>query len=81
MAFQIFYMPLHPGLFLPFLFVLMKRQDEIMGSDYISLSNNYKFKRFTIGYGLSYAKNNWELKEPHQIKNNFALGLVFPTYF
>lgn len=30
---------------------------ELMSSRYISLSNNKRLKRFTIGYGLSYARN------------------------
>lgn len=33
---------------------------EISSSVYVSLSNNHKVKRFSYGYGLSYAKNNWE---------------------
>lgn len=63
--------------------IFKKRHDEVMSSNYISLSNNYKFKRFTFGYGLSYARNYWELRIewPRKIKNNIALGLVFPIYF
>lgn len=65
---------------------------ELMSSRYISLSNNHKIKRFTIGYGLSYARNCWDLRyydtfnpppptrDPVKKSNN-AFGLIFPTYF
>ncbi len=65
---------------------------ELMSSRYISLSNNYKIKRFTVGYGLSYAKNTWDFRyydrfdpppptrEPVK-KSNHAFGLIFPIYF
>jgi len=35
---------------------------ETMSSVYLSLTDNFKFKRFTFGYGLNYSINNWELK-------------------
>lgn len=34
---------------------------EKMNSIYISLTDNYRFNRFTIGYGLNFSRNNWEL--------------------
>lgn len=66
-------------------------EHESIRSGYISLVNNYKIKRYSIGYGLSYAKNTWLLKyydrfdappptrEPVK-KSHHAFGLVFPVY-
>ena len=64
---------------------------ELMSSSYLSLSNNHKIKRFSLGYGLSYAKNTWDFRnygmnetvptrEPVKKTNN-ALGLIFSSYF
>lgn len=65
---------------------------ELMSSRYISISNNHKLRRFTIGYGLSCAKNTWDFRyydrfdpppptrEPVKKSSN-AFGLIFPTYF
>ena len=67
-------------------------ENELMSSWYISLSNNHKIKRFTIGYGLSYGRNTWNLsysdwgdplpptRDP-LTKSHNAFGLIFPTYF
>lgn len=35
---------------------------EMMSSLYLSFTDNYKFKRFTVGYGLNYSKNIWDLR-------------------
>ena len=65
---------------------------ELMRSEYISLSNNHRLKRFSLGYGLSYARNTWDFRyydrfdpppptrEPVDKSHN-AIGLIFPTYF
>jgi hypothetical protein len=64
---------------------------ELMSSAYLSLSNNYKIKRFTLGYGLSYVENTWDFRnyggeetvqtrEPLKKTNN-AFGLIFSSYF
>lgn len=65
---------------------------ELMSSIYISFSNNHRINRFTIGYGLSYARNTWDFRyynrfnpapptrEPIKRSHN-SYGLVFPTYF
>jgi len=34
---------------------------ENMYSVYASLTDNYKFRRFTVGYGLNYSRNTWQL--------------------
>lgn len=64
---------------------------ELMSSKYLSFSNNHKYKRFSVGYGLSFAKNTWDFRyydrfgpppptrEP-VMKSNYSLGLVFPVY-
>jgi hypothetical protein len=65
---------------------------ELMSSIHFSLSENYKFRRFTVGYGLSYARNTWDFRyynsfnpppptrEPVKKSYN-AFGLIFPIYF
>lgn len=35
---------------------------ETMNSVYVSLTDNFKFNRFTVGYGLNYSKNNWAFR-------------------
>lgn len=65
---------------------------EIMNSTYISVSNNHKIKNFTLGYGLCYVKNTWNLNysdwgqtEPPTrqpvSKSNNAIGFIFPAYY
>lgn len=34
---------------------------ENMYSVYISLTDNYRFRRFTVGYGVNFSRNTWEL--------------------
>lgn len=34
---------------------------ENMYSGYISLTNNYRFRRFTVGYGFNFSRNTWGL--------------------
>ncbi len=64
---------------------------ELMSSSYISFSNNHRYKRFIIGYGLSYARNTWDLRYYDRFdpppptrnpikKNHDAFGLILPTY-
>ena len=77
---------------LPFCFV---GEHESMNSGYMSLSNNHKLGRFTVGYGLSYGRNTWKLsyyiinglpppppptRDPIT-KSHSAFGFIFPTYF
>ena len=63
---------------------------ESMFSGYISLSNNHKIRRFSVGYGLSYANNIWTHSElswfwfvplETEIKSHNTFGLILPTYF
>jgi hypothetical protein len=70
----------------------MSGEYEMMSSSYLSLSNNYKFQRFSIGYGISYGKNTWDLRyydtfnplpptrEPIKKSQN-TFGLVFPLQY
>ena len=39
----------------------------MMSSIYVKLTDNYKFRRFILGYGISYAKNIWD----HRYYDNF----------
>jgi hypothetical protein len=34
----------------------------LMSSTYLSLMDNYKFKRFSVGYGLNYSRNTWDYR-------------------
>ena len=65
---------------------------EQMSSGYLSLSNNHRISRLTIGYGVSYGRNAWEFiyiprfnppppsRDPVKKAHN-ALGLIFPATF
>ena len=48
--------------FLPIAFVDRGDEYELMTSSFVSLSNNHKINRFSIGYGLSFAQNSWDLR-------------------
>ena len=79
--------------FLPFpAAVDMSGENELMSSWYISLSNNHRLGRFSVGYGLSYGRNTWDLSysdwgdPPPPTRNpitrsHSAFGLIFPNYF
>jgi len=65
---------------------------EVMKADYICLLNNHKNGRFSIGYGLYYAKNTWEhhkgrwwffipIIEEKVKKSHNSFGFIFPTYY
>ena len=64
---------------------------ESMNSVYASLTDNYRFRRFSIGYGINFSRNTWQLiyhdrfdpplptREPaKKIDNSF--GLTFDGY-
>ena len=64
---------------------------ESMNTQYLSISNNHKFGRFSIGYGISYAENTWMYRRwglfliipfmAEQItERHNAFGLIFPVY-
>ncbi len=66
-------------------------EHEFMGSSFIHFSNNQKLKWFSFGYGLSIARNAWDLRQyknfdstppsrPPVKKVHYALGLYFPMY-
>jgi hypothetical protein len=65
---------------------------ELMSSTYFSLSNNHKLNRFSVGYGISFARNTWDFKyidrfdpppptrEP--VKKRWdSFGLLFSSYY
>jgi hypothetical protein len=67
-------------------------ETEFFSSFSLGITENYKFKRFTFGYGLNFSKNNWKFenteydanivgsKEP-VYKSNYGIGLVGNSYF
>lgn len=71
----------------------IKGLNELMSSSYLALSNNHKIKNFSLGYGLSFERNTWNLRyfgsrpdtlttdqQPRKKSNN-AIGFVFPVYY
>src|SRR5690606_6997057 len=65
---------------------------ELMSSRYVSLSNNHRIRRFTLGYGFSYARNTWDFRYYDRFspsppsrnpvkKSDYSIGFIFPTYF
>lgn len=67
-------------------------EHELLESLNIGLTNNHKLNRFTIGYGLNYAKNTWVLSNDEYdplvegskkpvTKSNNSLGLIANGYF
>ncbi len=60
-------------------------------SSNISLSDNFKINRFSLGYGLNFAKNTWEFskleefetfnKSLYKSKTSYNLGLIFNGYY
>ena len=67
--------------------------NELMSSSYLAVSNNHKIKNFSLGYGVSFGRNTWDLryfgsrsdtlttdKQPRKKSNN-AIGFVFPVYY
>lgn len=68
-------------------------EHEMMSSKYISIINNYRIKRFVLGYGLCFAKNIWEVRYYNRFypqaqiqtrkpieKTANAVGMIFPVY-
>jgi hypothetical protein len=76
----------------PIIFVPIMKEFELLGSDYlISLSNNHRVNRFSLGYGLSFAQNYWEIvnnswkengtgRKPMRKSHN-VLGFNFSSFF
>ena len=65
---------------------------ELMSSMYLGLSNNHRYRRFTIGYGLSFSRNTWDFRYYDRFdpppptrdpikKSHISLGLFVPSYF
>ena len=64
---------------------------ETMNSVYLSITDNFKFKRFSVGYGLNYSKNNWAYKFSNRFnpppptrtpesKSSQSFGFTFNVY-
>lgn len=77
--------------FLPIIFVDRGDEYELMSSYLLNLTNNYQVNRLSIGYGIVFSKNSWELRnlfwdensstrKPEK-KNNNTIGLSFSTYY
>ena len=77
---------------LPFPAVVDAEYNKILTSSYISITDNLIVKRFTFGYGLSYAANSWkewtrdfdQIDLPttsSKVYTNTNLGLCINTYY
>jgi len=67
-------------------------EHEFMTAYALDLTNNHTQGRFSLGYGLSYSTNQWELKyyddpewdpptrDPIKLRGR-SLGLAFPAYY
>lgn len=70
----------------------MSGEYELMTSTYLALSNNHRMRRFSMGYGISFSRNSWDLsyhdwgnpppptREP-VTRSNEAFGMVFPVTY
>lgn len=65
---------------------------EFFNSMALALTENHKFNRFTLGYGVIYSRNNWRLDNTEYDENipnskkpvskaNYGLGLIANGYF
>jgi hypothetical protein len=65
---------------------------EVMSTVYGSITDNFQFKDFSIGYGLSYSKNTWLYSSDRTVNNlpsstatiskaSESLGLVLNGYY
>ena len=80
------------GLLVPMGAFDIRGEYEQMSSLYLSLTDNYKIKRYHLGYGLNYTMNTWELlngyfqdtiaptRAPLR-KLNQSLGITLSGYF
>lgn len=77
--------------YLPVMFVDRGDEYELMSSNIFNLTNNYQINRFSVGYGILFSKNSWEMRNISRDENsltrkpdrkdNSALGLSFSTYY
>ena len=81
------------GLFIPIPApITLEGEYEQFSTRFISLSNNHRIRRLTLGYGLSFARNTWNFRyfegfegppptrEPIK-RSHTAYRLIFSTYF
>ena len=64
---------------------------DTMSSLYLNLSYNYRIKKYSVGYGISFSKNTWyhnysdwgdpppPVREPVS-KSVYSVGFIFPLY-
>ena len=64
---------------------------DMMESLYLSISNNYRVKRISVGYGFSYSKNIWDHRYYERFdpppptrdpvtRIDYSFGFIFPFY-
>lgn len=81
------------GLFIPVpAAITLEGELEQFSTRFISLSNNHRIRRLTLGYGLSFSRNTWNFRyfEGYEVppptrepikRSHTAFGLIFPAYF
>lgn len=77
--------------FFPIVFVPRGDEYESMTANVLSLTNNHRLKRFSVGYGLMFSRNRWEVRNISWDKNsssrkpvakdNNAVGLSLSGYY
>ena len=67
-------------------------QYELMTSSSICISDNFKFSRIFIGYGINYSKNTWDLRYSYSLdtppptrepikKTSYSIGFMINCYY
>ena len=64
---------------------------EFFNSSFISITNNHRINKFSMGYGLCFVNNSWRYIELDDLginsinqeidKNHNAIGFTFPFYY
>lgn len=77
--------------FFPLVFVPRGDEYENMTSSVLSLTNNNRLKRFSVGYGLMFSRNRWEVRNiswdqnsssrKPVAKDNNVMGLSLSAYY
>lgn len=77
--------------FFPIVFVPRGDEYESMTANVLSLTNNNRLKRFSVGYGLMFSRNRWEVRNISWDKNsssrkpvskdNNVMGLSLSAYY
>ncbi|HCW08194.1 MAG TPA: hypothetical protein DGG95_12610 [Cytophagales bacterium] len=56
---------------------------ETLNSWYVTVNNNKKIKRFSLGYGLNFSKNIWAVSDTTSFfsKKSYSVGVTLNSYY